>query len=394
MASVEIEFSLITLLNPPGLVEKILDEFEKQSKIRVKYRKLEWATAWSDLVKFAIYKDGPDVSEVGTTWVGDMVGMEAVRPLSRTDVFSIGGANAFLPSAWNSCMTADQRIWAVPWLSDTRVLYYRRDLLEKAGVDPVKAFQTHESLKTTLQRLQDGGIEYPWVIPTHRTRMTLHNVAAWVWGAGGDFISADGVHVTFQHPKALEGFRQYFELAKFIAPGAHELDDTQSDAMFWQGKSAVTISGPWLLRTPGIKPEVLGNIGVTFPPGIPWFGGSNLVIWQYSTHIRESLAFIRFITSKQVRETFMSDATMLPVRRDVLDSPSFADPRFEYLRKGLQTGRAFYLIHNWGMVEDRLSSVLSNIWTQIVQTPDLDLPALLEQELSNLARRLELAMGG
>jgi multiple sugar transport system substrate-binding protein len=261
-------------------------------------------------------------------------------------------------------------------------------------VDPVKAFQTHESLKTTLQRLQDGGIEYPWVIPTHRTRMTLHNVAAWVWGAGGDFISADGVHVTFQHPKALEGFRQYFELAKFIASGAHELDDTQSDAMFWQGKSAVTISGPWLLRTPGIKPEVLGNIGVTFPPGIPWFGGSNLVIWQYSTHIRESLAFIRFITSKQVRETFMSDTTMLPVRRDVLDSPSFADPRFEYLRKGLQTSRAFYLIHNWGMVEDRLSSVLSNIWTQIVQTPDLDLPALLEQELSNLARRLELAIGG
>ena len=48
----------------------------------------------------------------------------------------LGGSAAFLPSSWQSSIVlGEKEVCAVPWLADTRLIYYRRDLLDKAGVD-------------------------------------------------------------------------------------------------------------------------------------------------------------------------------------------------------------------------------------------------------------------
>ena len=118
----------------------------------------------------------------------------------------------------------DQRLgepalpWAVPWWADTRVIYYRRDLWAQAGVDMTQAaFDTPEHLTQTLGQLQAAGVPIPWVVPTHQSRMTVHNVAGWVWGAGGDFVADDGRHVVFEQPEAQAGICAYLDLARFLA---------------------------------------------------------------------------------------------------------------------------------------------------------------------------------
>lgn len=58
--------------------------------IHIRLRRLAWDTAWSDLVKVALYGDGPDVSEIGSTWLGDLGAMNALRLFDKADITMFG----------------------------------------------------------------------------------------------------------------------------------------------------------------------------------------------------------------------------------------------------------------------------------------------------------------
>jgi multiple sugar transport system substrate-binding protein len=391
----EVEISLISTLTSPDTTEKMLKDFETQFGLHVQLQKQTWGSAWAELVHYSIYKNAPDLSEVGSTWIGDLIGMNTLRSFSNAEIASLGGAQAFFPSAWNSGVSPDGQVWSIPWLIDSRLLYYRRDLLEKAGIDPSAAFQTHEALVDTLQRLTQAGVDIPWAIPTHKTRMSLHNLASWVWGAGGQFVSPDGKHALFTSPAALAGFNQYFELGRFLSPHASDLDDVESDALFWKGQVAVTLSGPWLLSNPGVDPQIIANSGVAFPPGVPFIGGSSLVIWESSPRARDALALLRFLTSEQVQSTDLSSVGLLPARQGVFASLSTShNPVARFISQRLKTGRSFPLFPLWGLVEERLASALGLIWQQFLADPKIDLAKLIEHDLGLLSHRLDLALNG
>jgi multiple sugar transport system substrate-binding protein len=391
----EIDISLISTLSSPGITEKMMREFESQTGLQVQIQRQTWGSAWAELVHYSIYKNAPDISEVGSTWIGDLIGMNALRPFTQAEIISFGGSGAFFPSAWNSGVDTAGQVWSIPWLIDSRLLYYRRDLLEKAGIDPADAFKTHEAMIATLQRLRQAGVEIPWAAPTHKTRMSLHNLASWVWGAGGNFVSEDGKRTVFTTPEALAGFRQYYELGRFLSPHACELDDIESDRLFWKGQVAITISGPWLLNDPSADPKIIANTGVTFPPGVPFTGGSSLVIWQISAHTREALTLVRFLTSQQVQSTYLSSVGLLPARLEAFSSlSSSSNPIADFIRQELKVGRSFPLFPLWGLVEERLSTTLGIIWQEFLSNPKIDLAELIERDLGLLARRLDLALNG
>ncbi len=392
----EIGLSLINI-NAYNLASQVLKDFDKQSGTRLHLQSLAWSSAWSDLVKYAIYKNGPDVSEVGSTWVGDLMKMNALHPFTKAEIEALGGEKIFFPASWEHVkVEGGSDVWAIPFLADSRLLYYRRDSLEKAGVDESTAFVSPEAMKATLQRLKDCGVEIPWTIPTHKTRMIIQNAASWIWGAGGDFLDASGKKPVFDQPQALKGLSQYFDLAQFLNPGSFSLDENQSDALFYTGKAAVCLSGPWLLRNnPNVLPEVIEKTGVTLPPGVPFVGGSSLVFWQFSRKQREALALIKFLTSEHVQRAYLFDAGLLPVRTDVLASPPFStDPKFRALSQGLQSGRSFRLLPLWGLVEDRITTTLSLIWKKVLAHEETDLYGMLERDLTTMARQLELVLNG
>src|SRR5512141_2935729 len=97
-----------------------LEDFRRSHRdIPINLTEAPWEKAWSDLVRVALYKDGAEVSEVGTTWVGSFVGMDALRPYTLPEISKVGGEAAFLSSAWqNGSLIGDDQMWAIPWLSD------------------------------------------------------------------------------------------------------------------------------------------------------------------------------------------------------------------------------------------------------------------------------------
>jgi multiple sugar transport system substrate-binding protein len=393
MPTIEVELSIMAA-SPDG-IRPLLDQFEAEQGIHVRLRLLTWDTAWSDLVKVALYGDGPDVSEIGSTWLGDLVAMNAVRPFAEAEIARLGRPGTFLPSAWQGGRLAGQtQTWAIPWLAGARLLFFRRPLLVGAGLEPGSSLQSATELRAAVACLHEHGVPVPWTVPTGLTHTSLLNAASWVWAAGGDFVTPDGRRTLCSQPEARAGLREYFVLGRYLAPAVRHLTGLQPDEQFMADPgTAMTISGPWMfsaLRERGLA----GEISVALPPGASFVGGSHLVVWKHSRQETAVLALVRFLSEAHTQIAYGQVVGLLPTRLDALTGAPFAgDAWWQLAIHGLKTGRSFPVTRSWGLMEDRLTRELKALWDEVLADPNLDLEAAIARHLVPLAMRLDLVLG-
>jgi multiple sugar transport system substrate-binding protein len=375
----------------------LLDEFEAQYRIRVRLRVLSYETAWEQLVKFALYGHGPDVSQVGSTWISNLVGMNVLRPFTGQELAHGGMPSIFLPAIWQASRSLP--VWAVPWMADARLIYYRRDWLNQAGIDAATAFDSPQSLDRTLACLLAHGVTIPWAMPTGRTLLTMHSIASWIWDAGGDFIRADGKGVLFTDIQALNGIRAYFDLYRYLPSAPRPLGDPQASELLLAGQAAVTLSGPWtwlgdvLSQDSESSPITPANVGVALPLDVPFTGSEYLVIWDNARHPAAALQLIYFLSGRQVQAAYPRSLGLLPVRLDLLSEPPFTDdPALQVMARALRVGRSFPLLTRWGLIEDHLVDTLGQIWDEILGQPNPDVAAIIRRQLEPLAQRLNLSL--
>ena len=218
---VEIEFSVMQ--GGPGesnYLLPLLEAFEKQYHIHVNLTGITWTMGWAEIAKFGIYGHGPDISAIGASWIGSLAAMQTLRPFTPQEVSTLGGADTFFESNWRTgLMPNDSTPWAVPWHGDALVIYYWKDALEKIGIPNLDtALSKDTTLVETLEKLQKRGCPYPLAITTTKKPGILQEAAYWIWSAGGDLVSPNGKRVIFNQPAALEGFKNYFSLRRFISP--------------------------------------------------------------------------------------------------------------------------------------------------------------------------------
>lgn len=378
-------------------IRSLLIQFEQYQHIHVRLNILSWLTGWNKLVDIALTHTGADVSEIGTTWLSDFAKMDAFHTLNRRDLTILGGQEQFIDASWKSCLVASSRgvmnAWSIPWSADTRCVFYRRDWLEQAGIDESTAFDTLEHFDNTLARLQESGVRVPLVLPTSTTRINVHNLAMWVWGAGGDFLDPAGKELTLDQPEAMQGIRSYFELARFLPSDVRRLQDTQADDIFAAGLAGVIISGVWLMQDARVAPLLNEKIGSAPVPGVPFVGGTNLAIWKHTRDHDAALKLVKFLTSHQAAELLQPHAG-LPVREDILDTGHYVtNPHLHILADALRAGRSFPTGHLWGILEKRLGEQTTAIWDEIFSHPQPDIQQITQEHIDMVTQRLRVAIG-
>ncbi len=386
-----------SVIEPHGSLSVVLERFDPGCQVE----EMTWDGGWERLSKIAAYQFGPDVSQIGTTWLDSLVTTGAVRPFTDEQVEMLGGTELFFPVSWQmvSLPSEQSRVWAIPWLADVRVIFYWRDMLEEAGVDAETAFQTPERVEKTMERLQASGIDAPWGGWGDKKNVMLQNVASWIWSAGGDIISANGQQILFDHPEAMQGFLAYFRLHRYMPPDLDRvLESSQILNLFATRRLAVMMGAcSWLdgiLSAYGKTSDVVARIGLALPPGPAFVGGSNLIVWQHARRVQEAMALVRFLISKQTQLDFCRAGSFLPARLDVLsESPYATDVHYQVIVEALKTGRAFPMIPKWGDVEEELGKGLVWLWNTLLANPGMDSPALVKPYIEATAQRLTIMLG-
>jgi multiple sugar transport system substrate-binding protein len=391
----EIEFSVMP--ESADQIQPLLDQFEAEHHIHVRLRLLTWDTAWSDLVKVALYRDNLDVSEVGSTWLGDLIGMDALHPFSRQEIQLLDKETAFLPEAWRGgALATDPQQWGIPWLVGTRLLHYRRDLLARAGIDEQTAFQSGAQLPETFKRLQANGVKIPWIIPTRPVTQTILNVFGWIWDAGGDLVTPDGKQTLFSEPAARAGIQAYFALGRYLAREARNLDDGQVHQVFLHNPEAAVTLGTFQLfliaREQNLS-ELTSQLGIAPFPGPAYLGGSYLVVWKHSPRAEAALKLIRFLTQTPAQVNYSQCMGLVPVRLEALTHSEFtSDPLWQAAIKAVRQSRSFPAMRSWGIIQDKLVTEFGSLWAEVLTQPDLDLDTTIQRRLEVLAKRLDLSL--
>ena len=379
-----------------GIIQSALDEFEKQSHIHVNLNVLNWQTGYSELTKGAIYGRGPDVSEIGTTWVSGLTAMNALRPFSPQDMAQIGKPEEFIPASWNTCrIPSDERMWAIPYTANIYSINYRKDLLQKAGIDEASAFQSHAQIAKTVRQLAQSGVQMPVVLSEDRYAL-LHAMTSWLWAQGGDFCTPDGKQILFDRPESLAAISAYFGLLRGLSPDVLKMAASQpySVYLFCEGQSAIHFYDLSVReKMPEMLPNVLENWGVTPFPKPSFMGGTNLVIWQHSPHVEAAMALVQFLTSVPSMAQAVIPFQMLPPRLAVMETPEFLQDQFlKNLGDVANAGRSYPSVKLWGMIEKRFVDVLFDIRSIVLSDPSVDLDALIQNKVIPVAERLNIAI--
>jgi multiple sugar transport system substrate-binding protein len=350
---------------------------------------------WARMVEVALYHSGPDVSEIGNSWAGDLTRMEALRPFNRNEVKSISGDEKYFASVWDTVAKTKEdasSVYSIPWSADARAIFYRRDMLEKAGIDESQAFVNTEKFEQTLKTLLSKGYPIPLTLPTRRTSLTIHNLAAYIWEQGGSFLNPDNSSITFDQPEAIKGACGYYRLSRYLGEAAASLSDYEAYELFYNGKAAIVLGGHWNLLSTAMVDQVHQNLGLKPHPGVPFVGGNHLVIWNHTRHEMAALKFVEFLQTEKASKLIYPQFG-LPVRQREWEYPPFNSESYKVLLTAIQKGRGFPAGQLWGLVEKRLTDVLADIWTNILKNLDQDPAPLIESQIKGLANRLRLTLG-
>ncbi|HWN67257.1 MAG TPA: extracellular solute-binding protein, partial [Haliangium sp.] len=116
------------------VVTELVPEFERMYPgIRVKVQQLPWTAAHEKLLTAFVGDATPDVAQLGNTWIPEFAALGVLAGLEPLVASStVVQEDDYFPGIWDT-NRFDDRLYGVPWYIDTRLLFYRRDILAAAG---------------------------------------------------------------------------------------------------------------------------------------------------------------------------------------------------------------------------------------------------------------------
>ncbi|HUC55977.1 MAG TPA: ABC transporter substrate-binding protein [Streptosporangiaceae bacterium] len=332
--------------------------------------------------------DAYDVMSLDVVWTAEFASSGWIVPLSG-NLFPLGD---FLRPAVDTAMYHGQ-LWAAPYTSNAELLYYRSDVLKRAGVKPPRTWAQLAGLaKTVAPRYKLWG--YAGQFRAYEGLTVNFDEA--VASAGGSILSPDGSKVTLNSPAArkalgflVSGFQQ-----GWIPRAALSFDEQTSQDAFERGKLLFLNNWPYVYgqaSKPGPGNVVAGKFGVeALPgpdgPGSSALGGANLAISAFSRHPRTALAFIEYMTSLPVERQILIHGSLPPVWTSLYQQPSLVRkfPYLPALEKAILSARPRPAIPEYNQLSLAISSSVHRALT--LSGPVSTTITQLSKELTEIVR--------
>ncbi|CAN5611564.1 sugar ABC transporter substrate-binding protein [soil metagenome] len=316
------------------VVAELMPEFERENPgIRVRVQQIPWTAAHEKLLTAQVGGATPDVSQLGNTWVSEFAAIDALEPLEPWIARSAAiSPEAYFTGIWNTNVV-DDTLWGVPWYVDTRVIFYRSDILAAAGYDSIpQSWQGWVEAMQAVKR-QVGPNRYAIFLPTNEWMQPV------IFGQqmGSPILKDDGQFGAFSDPAFREGFDFYLDLYRSgLAPAMGHHDVANAYQEFERGFFSMWITGPWNLgefrrRLSADMQEHWATAPMPGPTGpetgVSNAGGASLVMYRGSRHKEAAWKLVEFLSRPEQQLRFYELTGSLPARTEAWHTSGLASDR-------------------------------------------------------------------
>lgn len=315
-----------------GLTAGVSDKY-KGTEIRVIFANHPWANALQSLIPQFEKASGMSIRlesyfedqlsqklQIGLTSGSSQADAFMFRPLQEGKLFAKNGwvndmkTYAQADKDWNwedfqesarNTVTFEGAVFGIPIITEREMIYYRKDLFEKAGLKPPT---TMDELKAAAEKLSDPAAGVFGIVMRGQRSPAVTQFSSFLYSFGGTWVDESGKSA-LNSPEAAAAYKFYGELLRsYGPPGTLNMSWPQAVAIFQQGKAAMWIDADSLYTnvTDPAKSTVADKVGfAAFPAGPKGAHPYNVTSWALGLNAASP--------NKDAAWEFMKWATSAPV---------------------------------------------------------------------------------
>jgi len=252
-----------------------------------------------------------------------------------------------LPGAW-STVQYNGKFYGMPWILDTKYLFYNKEILEKAGIKaPPKTWDELTAQAKTIKEkgLLDSPIAWSWA----QAEAAICDYTTLVSAYGGTFLERG--KPTFDQGGALEALK--YMVSSYTSgvsnPNSKEFLEEDVRKVFQNGDAAFALNWTYMYNLANDLKEskVAGKIGVVPAPGVAGVskisamnGSMGLGVTASSKHADEAWKFVTYMTSQSTQNAYAR--LSLPIWSSSYDDPSVTKGQEELIAAAKQALAVMY----------------------------------------------------
>lgn len=326
-----------TFLNPKDnnprsqAQNQLLQNFTKATRIEVEVEVVPWQEIEQKLIQATQAGKGPDISRARNEMLPEMAASGSIVPLDDVAASLPKRDRDDFIMPWDATLIDGKKY---SFFAEHRVqlLFYRKDLLEKAGLQVPQTWADFAAAAARLtadplwgtviplsKKGQASGL-YQWFLPA-------------LWGYGADLFG-DGWQARFNGPEGVACFQLLYDLVhkfKGMPLGAVAQDIEAVTQGMMAGNVAMAIIGSHrvsYVRTAAATKTTLGLARIPGPqqPSPTHEAGWNYVVSKDVRDKETAWRFVEYMISPDAQLLYTKMAGELPTRKSVLDDPWFETP--------------------------------------------------------------------
>ena len=362
---------------PDEFIKAAGESFTKlYPNITIKYVNVESSDAQTKIALDGPGGNGPDLFAAAHNIMGALVAGAYVSEVPAgvdENVKKYVIESASQGATLKDTKTGESKMYGYPVSVETYALFYNKDIIEEKDVpktmDDMLAYIEGFDKKDVNPFVFDAGNAYYSVMFTNTDENHLY-------GQDGSDITQTCMNTN----DAVKNLQTFVKLSEAVKMPTEDISTKYCDAMFLEGKAAMTVTGAWNIKTfedAGI------NFGVTTIPSLPGYdhppitfeGVRCMYVSAYSEHQAEAAAFGEFMETPEMQKLRYEKTGTMPAADIQVDD-----------EKGYMAGMNAQLEYSYPMPNmsqaslfwSAFGSAYSNIWNGVTKSDDASILAELD----------------
>ncbi|WP_405062114.1 ABC transporter substrate-binding protein [Kribbella sp. NBC_01505] len=316
-----------------ALVQKGLDACGTKLGVTVQRETVPGDTLIQKVLQQASSKTLPDVLMLDNPDVQQIAATGALAPLNDLGLNADGVIQGMVDAT-----SYQGKLYGLAPVTNTIALFYNKDMLAEAGVQPPK---TWDELKAAAQKLTKPG-RYGIAFNANATYEGSWQFLPAMWTNGGD-------ETDLKSPQVAEALQLWVDLVRSGSASKSVINWTQGDAkdQFVAGKAAMMVNGPWQIPALQESPKVKWDV-VTFPLNKPDqtpiapLGGEAWTVPLNKDQAKQQKAadFVKCLNSDENELAWAKARFTLPTRTALLDQYAEEVPSMKAFAEQVRTARS------------------------------------------------------